>query len=255
MNVSDDSKKMILTLRQPEGYQINTMRQQSCAAMDEFADWRPLRECFRQDSLYQQLTWTWEQPPLNVTVPVQSPIWAVADQTVSAAWPPGHHTWRSLCLQEQLGWRESRCQNPLCASYGLHGFCHPSYLPWSELIRCPEKYGHGHRQEAERPSDYRKIALLEGVKIIVTECGWGTCKPGWSFLVRIAYWTSFASCIIESTSAWVFFPFCTSCWKSASTVYSPRRNGLTWCSLRGNRALTDFSPVQSSRCVFRSTYI
>ena len=27
---------MILTLRQPEGHQINTMRQQSCAAMDEF---------------------------------------------------------------------------------------------------------------------------------------------------------------------------------------------------------------------------
>lgn len=79
--------------------------------------------------------------------------------------------------------------------------------------------------------------------------------PGFSFRVITAYWTSFASWIIESTSAWVFLPFLTRAWNSASTVYSPRKKAFTRCSLIGNRAFTDFSPVQSSRWVLRSTNI
>jgi hypothetical protein len=80
-------------------------------------------------------------------------------------------------------------------------------------------------------------------------------SPGCNFLVKIEYWTSFASWIIISTSCCDFFPFLTSCWNSASTVYSPRKKALTRCSLIGKRALTDFSPVQSSRWVLRSTNI
>jgi hypothetical protein len=41
----------------------------------------------------------------------------------------------------------------------------------------------------------------------------------------------------------------------APRMYSPRRKAFTRCSLVGKRALTDFSPIQSSLCVLRSMKI
>ena len=79
--------------------------------------------------------------------------------------------------------------------------------------------------------------------------------PGRRRRVSTAYWTSFASWIMPSTSAAVFLPLRTSASNSASIVVSPRRKAFTRSSRIGKRALTDFSPVQSSRCVLRSTKI
>src|SRR6266852_5866693 len=50
-------------------------------------------------------------------------------------------------------------------------------------------------------------------------------------------------------------PFSTSALNSSSIVYLPQRNAFTLSSLIGKHALTDFSPVQSSRWVLRSTNI
>lgn len=92
-------------------------------------------------------------------------------------------------------------------------------------------------------------------KIYVTNVCTYVLTTGFNFLVNMVYWTSFASWIIESTSCCVFLPLATSCWNSSSIVYSPRKKALTRCSWMGKRAFTDFSPVQSSRCVLRSTKI
>src|SRR6266849_11133067 len=60
-------------------------------------------------------------------------------------------------------------------------------------------------------------------------------------------------CELEHTvHAWLFS---TSALNSSSIVYSPQRNAFTLSSLIGKHALTDFSPVQSSRWVLRSTNI
>ena len=80
-------------------------------------------------------------------------------------------------------------------------------------------------------------------------------SPGLSFLVMIEYCTSAASWIIDSISCCDFFPFLESSRNSLSMVYSPRKKALTFSSLIGKRAFTDFSPVQSSRWVLRSTKI
>lgn len=71
-------------------------------------------------------------------------------------------------------------------------------------------------------------------------------SPGCNFLVKTAYCTSFASCFILSTSFAVFFPFLTISSNSASIVIFPASRSFNLCSAMANRALTDFSPVQSS---------
>lgn len=78
--------------------------------------------------------------------------------------------------------------------------------------------------------------------------------PGPSRLFLTAACTSLANLIIESTSLSLFFPLFRNASKVSSMVYSPERNALRKFSLMGKRALTLFSPVQSSRWVLRSTW-